>query len=204
MADPETARWPARDDHGDLMRALTVLLMLAGCGIATQEAPVNETDPAITDALADPIMADPRLALQDRGGAIGVPTAIDGGDHALTLGQIATARIREKAFAGCNAKIDYAFAWMAKIPADLDLPAAATVSEAAGSNAKGCNLRIIRYAITRPVAEVDAFYREKGFVLSGGGGIVSGIRAADGAAYWVSIAATKTGTTVDFVSNRGR
>jgi hypothetical protein len=186
------------------MRALALLLMLAGCGTATPEGPVNETDPAITDALADPIMADPRLALQDRGGAIGVPTGIDGGDHTQTLGQIATARVREAPFAGCDAKIDYAFAWMARLPADLALPATARVSEAAGSNAKGCNLRIVRYGVSRPVAEVDAFYRKKGFALTSSDGAISGVRSTDGAAFWVSISATKSGAAVDFVANRGR
>ena len=121
------------------MRALVLLLLISACGTAPPDAAVNETDPAITDALADPIMADPRLALQDRGGAIGVPTGIDGGEHALTLGQIAAARVGEAPFAGCDARIDYAFAWMARLPADLTLPDTAKVSEAAGCpNVKRC------------------------------------------------------------------
>ena len=185
------------------MRACALLLFLSACGTAAPDIVANETDPAITDALADPIMADPRLALQERGGAIGVPTGIDGGNHALTLGQIAAARVREKPFAGCNPKIDYAFAWMARLPADLPLPASTTVSEAAGSNAKACALRIVRYSVSRPVSEIDAFYRKKGFAISGSEGAISGVRAKDGMAYWVSIAATKSGATVDFVTNRG-
>lgn len=185
------------------MRALVLLLLISACGTAPPDAAVNETDPAITDALADPIMADPRLALQDRGGAIGVPTGIDGGEHAQTLGQIAAARVRETPFAGCNARIDYAFAWMARLPADLALPATATVSEAAGSNASACNLRIVRYAIARPVAEIELFYRKRGFALTSNDGTVSGFRSKDGAAYWVSISANKSGASIDFVTNRG-
>ena len=185
------------------MRACVLFLLLSACGTAAPEATVNETDPAITDALADPIMADPRLALQDRGGAIGVPTGIGGGTHALTLGQIATARVRETPFAGCDPKIDYAFAWMARLPADLPLPASTTVSEAAGSNAKACALRIVRYSVSRPVSEIDAFYRKKGFEISASESAISGVRAEDGTAYWVSIGATKNGATVDFVTNRG-
>ena len=185
------------------MRACVLLLFLSACGTAAPDIVANETDPAITDALADPIMADPRLALQDRGGAIGVPTGIGGGTHALTLGQIATARVRETPFAGCDPKIDYAFAWMARLPADLPLPASATVSEAAGSNAKACALRIVRYSVSRPVSEIDAFYRKKGFEISASESAISGVRAEDGTAYWVSIGATKNGATVDFVTNRG-
>ena len=185
------------------MRACALLLFLSACGTAAPDIVANETDPAITDALADPIMADPRLALQERGGAVGVPTGIDGGNHALTLGQIAAARVREKPFAGCNPKIDYAFAWMARLPADLPLPPAATVSEAGGSNAKACNLRIVRYAVARPVGDVDAFYRRKGYVISESDGAISGVRAQDGAAFLVTIGAKSSGATVDFVTNRG-
>ena len=185
------------------MRALGLFLLLTACGTATPDAPVNETDPAITDALNDPIMADPRLALQDRGGAIGIPTGIDGGEHAQTLGQIATALVREKSFAGCDAKIDYAFAWMAQLPAELPLPATATVSEAAGSNTATCNLRIVRYSVPRPAAEVNAFYRKKGFVISDSDNAILGIRASDGAAFRASVTATKSGAAVDFTTNRG-
>jgi hypothetical protein len=185
------------------MRAIALLLLLSACGTSAPEIVVDETDPAITDALADPIMADPRLALQDRGGAIGVPTGINGGDHAMTLGQIAVARVREAPFAGCNAKVSYAFAWMAQLPADLALPAAATVSEAAGSNASACNVRIVRFRVARPATEVFAFYRKKGFALTDSNGSISGIRAADGTAYWVAISSTQSGAAVDFATNRG-
>jgi hypothetical protein len=185
------------------MRALALLVLLAACGTTAPDATVNETDPAITDALADPIMADSRLALQDRGGAIGVPTGIDGGEHTQTLGQIAANRVREAPFAGCDAKIDYAFVWMARLPTELGLPETARVSEAAGSNAKACNLRIVRYQVARPPVEVEAFYRKQGYALTSRNGAISGVRSNDGSAFWVSISATQNGATVDFVTNRG-
>ena len=185
------------------MRAVALLLLLTACGSGPREAIVNETDPAITDALHDPIKADPRLELQHGGGSVSVPIGVEGGAHSQTLGQIATLRVKDPAFAGCNPKIDYAFAWMARLPADLALPDAATVSEAAGSNAKTCNLRIVRYAIAKSPADVGLFYRKSGYAISGSDGIINGIRAKDGAAFWVSIAATKSGATVDLITNRG-
>jgi hypothetical protein len=186
------------------MRVLGLVLLLTACGSGPREAAVNETDPAITDALSDPIMADPRLELQHGGGSVAVPLGIDGGDHAQTLGQIAAARVRETAFKGCNAKIDYAFAWMARLPTELAPPDAATVSEAAGSNTKSCNLRVVRYAIAKPVADVEMFYRKSGFALTRGEGTISGIRAKDGTAFWVAVTAAKSGSSVDFVTNRGQ
>jgi hypothetical protein len=186
------------------MRPLVLLLALSACGTATQDAAVNETDPAITDALNDPIMADPRLELQHGGGSVSVPVGTEGGIHTQTLGQVATQRLSSAAFEGCDPKIDYAFAWMARLPVDLALPDAARVSEAAGSNAAACNLRVVRYTIARPVAEVETFYSKQGYAISTNDGVVSGIRVKDGAAFWVSIAAAKTGANVDLVTNRGR
>ena len=185
------------------MRALGLVLLLTACGSGPREAAVNEIDPAVTDALHDPIMADPRLELQHGGGSVSVPLGVDSGDHAQTLGQIAADRAKDAAFVGCNPKIDYAFAWEARLPADLALPDAATVSEAAGSNAKRCNLRLVRYVVAKSPADVELFYRKPGYALSKAGDAISGIRANDGAAYWVSIAAAKSGSTVDFITNRG-
>ena len=185
------------------MRALAGLLLLTACGSGPRAAVVNETDPAITDALSDPIMADPRLELQHGGGSVSVPLGVEAGENAQTLGQIAAERAKDAAFAACNAKIDYAFAWSARLPADLALPDAATVGEAAGSNAKSCNLRIVRYAIAKPVTDVEMFYRKSGFALTRGDGTMNGIRAKDGAAFWIAVTAAKSGSTVDFVTNRG-
>ncbi len=183
--------------------AFAVFMMLAGGGKSPREAVVNETDPAITDAINDPILADPRLSLQDRAAAIGVPTGIPEIIATQTLGQIAAARVAQAGFAGCSAKIDYAFAWSARLPADLPLPAAAKVTEAAGSDTTMCKLRLVRYVIANPVDVVVAAYRKKGFTISDGTGTIRGIRATDGAAFWVSVAATPSGAAVDFVTNRG-
>jgi hypothetical protein len=183
------------------------LLLLAGCGSGTREAAVNETDPAITDAVNDPILADPRLSLQERGGAIGVPTGVAENVADQTLGQVATARLAEPAFAGCNAKIDYAFAWSARLPSDLPLPDAAKVTEAAGSEAKACKLRLVRYVVSQPTDAVTGFYRDvakkRGFTLTENGGAISGLRARDGATFHVTTGDVKGATSVDFVTNRG-
>jgi hypothetical protein len=187
--------------------AVFALLLLAGCGSGEREAIVNETDPAITDAVNDPILADPRLSLQERGGAIGVPTGVAENVGARTLGQIANEQIVDPAFSGCNAKIDYAFAWSARLPADLPLPAEAKVTEAAGSDAKTCKLRLVRFVTMQSVEAVSTFYRDlarkRGFILAEKDGTISGVRARDGAAFSIDATESKSGATVDFVTNRG-
>jgi hypothetical protein len=189
------------------MRAVPLaLLLLAGCGSGVRETAVNETDPAITDAVNDPILADPRLSLQERGGAIGVPTGVAENIGARTLGQIASARMIDPAFAGCNAKIEYAFAWSARLSADLPLPDAAKVTEAAGSDAKTCKLRLVRYVISQSTETVTGFYRDlakkRGFTLTENDGAISGVRTRDGAAFHVATTDAKGATAVDFITNR--
>lgn len=190
-----------------MRRVVAAFLLLAGCGSGARETAVNETDPAITDAINDPILADPRLALQERGGAIGVPTGVPEFVAAQTLGQIATARVANASFAGCNAKIDYAFAWSARLPADLPLPSVAKVTEAAGSDAKGCALRLVRFFVDQPGASVADYYRDRakraGYTMSEADGALSGVRARDGAAFHVMPSDAKDGTFVDLVTNRG-
>ena len=49
---------------------LTAVLLLTACGSGEEEAdPLAERDPAVTAALADPLMADPDLTSQNRGNA---------------------------------------------------------------------------------------------------------------------------------------
>ena len=188
---------------------MPVVLVLSSCG-ATPVATVNETDPALTDALSDPVMADPQLSLQRDGGAVGVPVGAmpDRAGEALpTLGQIAALRVRDEAFAGCNAAVSYSYAWMARLPAELALPAVAMVAEAAGNDGKACALRIVRYGTPQSPADVAAHYRQQaragGYALAGEDGALHGRRARDGAAFWVTIALVGGGAQVDLIVNRG-
>lgn len=187
---------------------LPAVLALAACGQAPEvrEAP---TDPAIAEALADPVMADPHLALQRDAGPVGVPLGAmpEIAEGLPTLGEIAKAQARDVAFAACDARIDYRFAWMARLPAELPLPDTAQVTEAAGSDAPQCALRIVRYGIAQPVGDVAAFWRKAGaavgYVMSGEDAALRGRRARDGAALMIRAQATKTGTSVDLIVNRG-
>lgn len=187
---------------------LIPLLMLAACG-KTPEAHEKPTDPAIADALADPVMADPLLALQRDAGAVGVPVGAtpEMAEGLPALGDLAKMRVRDAAFAGCDPRIGYGFVWMARLPADLALPNAAQVTEAAGSDAPKCALRIVRYGIAQSPASVAARWRKigtsAGYAMSGDDASLRGHRTRDGAAFWAKIQPTKDGASVDLTVNRG-
>lgn len=81
--------------------ALTVtLLLLSACGRSAPEAE-TPVDPAITAALADPLMIDPDLARQNRGGAVltgtGVGSALipteDRGEETIAAARAEAARL---------------------------------------------------------------------------------------------------------------
>jgi len=192
------------------MRALAfAFLTLAACG-ATPEAARNETDPAILEALADPIMADPQLAAQD-GGSVSVSVPVGAmptiPDDAPSLRQIAMLRTRDGAFAECNPDIAHGYRWMARLSGELAPPQGAMVVEAGGSDAPGCGLRIVRYGIAKPAADVAALVRAQagkaGYALSGSDASLRGARKRDGAAFWVTIAPMAQGSWVDLTVNRG-
>lgn len=193
------------------MRSLILFLVLVAgaCGKAPEPRKA-ETDPAVADALADPIMADPQLALQQGQGAqIGVPVGAmpDMGQAMPTLGQVAKVIVKQPAFAGCDIRIRYSYAWMARLPAGLALPAGSQVSEAAGSDGPRCALRIVRFGMAKsPVDSLDHWRklgRDGGFAIKGDDTALTGIRERDGAAFQVTARAAGSGAMIDLAVNRG-
>jgi hypothetical protein len=209
------------------MRRLTAALTLAllsACGTTpSAKSNSNDVDPAITSALADPLMADPQLDGRSNNGALrpadqpyqamvppGSPDPLRG-DAAPTV----LARIKPmlgSTFSGCDLGVRYSYGWAARLSPDLTLPPEARVAEAAGSDATGCGLRLVAYAAPiGPEAAADAYRRVAkagGYALSerklGPATIITATRAADGAAFVASVTAPDGGSAVDLATNRGR
>lgn len=178
---------------------LTSCILLAACDKApTARAP--ETDPAVADALADPIMADPGLALsQGQGGQIGIPVggAPTAAEGLPTLGQLIRAN-QKGPFAGCGARLDYHYGWSAKLPTPLALPGDATVIEAAGQDAVRCNLRIVRYAVAAAPADALHYWQGvKGFSATQVDGSVNGTSGAT--TFHATASAASKGATIDLI-----
>ena len=203
---------------------LILLAILSGCSASPSAKPNgNDVDPAITSALADPLMADPQLDGRSNNGALrpadqpyqamvpsGSPSPLRDG-AAPTV--VARARaLASPAFASCSFAVRYSYGWAAQMPTDLALPSEAQVAEAAGSDTPKCRLRVVAFsASTGPEAVLDSYRRiaKAGAYTTrerkqGPATILTATRNSDGAAFVASVTAPDGGSAVDLVSNRGR
>jgi hypothetical protein len=215
------------------MTALRNLVFLAGlslaaCGSPPANTAAEDVDPAVTSALADPIMTDPQLeGRSDTDSLRPAPQPMQAlappgepdprrGDALPTLAARAARTIAEqnaKSFVGCSFAVSYTVRWSYRLPEELALPTGATVSEAAGSDSQDCGLRLVAFSATSaPTTMVDTFRRtatSDGFTVTeareGNTTIVKARRSADGAAFIASIGgAAAGGSSVDLLTNRGR
>lgn len=185
--------------------------LLAACGQAPREETAKAADPAIADAINDPIMVDSQLSVQAGGGPALIAVPPDAvarvASDLPTLGQVAARAAAMPVYRGCNAKIDYAMTWLARLPADLPMPKDGVAAEAAGSDTRACALRLVRYAVAAPADAVAGHYRalarQGGYSISMDGGNLQA-RRKDSAAFSVAISPTNSGSSVDFLTNRGR
>ena len=179
----------------------TVLLLLAACG-KSADAPSDldaldreliaangpaAADPAVRQALRDPIMVDPTLQQQSNANAVRPPDRPDSGTVPPELARAdpvnaASLRHAPPAAAGCpqcRAKADaftlgalaaaqpsthtctgitYSTRWATRLPADLPLYPDARVTEAAGSASGPCALRAVSFASGAPAAKLIDWY----------------------------------------------
>jgi hypothetical protein len=203
---------------------LLVLAILSGCSASPPAKPNGgDVDPAITAALADPLMADPQLDRRSNDGALrpadepyramvppGSSDPLRGGAAPTVVARART--LAGGGFADCSFSVRYSYGWAARLPADLTLPPEAQVAEAAGSDAPMCSLRVIAFsASTGPEAILDSYRRiaRAGRYTSsehkqGPATVLTATRSADGASFIASVTAPDGGSAVDLVSNRGR
>lgn len=184
-------------------------------------------DPALSQALEDQIMVDPTLSQQSNEHSIRPPNAPlqapippDALADAANAnpGETLGARAAEQAgaakdrFVGCELDVAYSVQFSNRLPADLPLYPKAQVQEAAGSDTPGCQLRAVTFTAAAAPKTLADYYmilgKRGGFDARVGivadGTMVSGVRASDGAAFYVTLQSAGNGTSADLVSNRGR
>ena len=223
--------------RASMIATISAAWLLTGCGAgASDKAELDKldaklggktgADPALSAALEDQIMVDPKLASQSNEDSIRPPAepfqapvpldpnAPDATGAGQTLGSLAEqqARLSKDKFNGCVLDVKYSMEFANRLPGDLPLYPRARVVEAAGSDAANCRLRAVTYSTTAaPKAMIDYYLtiaRRAGFTAShsgeGGEELVNGTRNRDDAAFYAIIQPAGAGSSVDLVANNGR
>jgi hypothetical protein len=131
--------------------------------------------------------------------------------ESVTLGGLA-ARQNDKRTSQCAGSLTYSAGWANRLPADLPLFPQARVTEAAGSEAGKCALRVVSFSAAQPMqAMLDWYYTravKSGYSaehqVDGKEHILGGTRDRDGGAYVLFMTARADGgTDIDMVANNG-
>ena len=139
--------------------------------------------------------------------APGACPSCKGGREALTLGELAS--VQRGGNRQCATRVGYSAGWANRLPATFALHPDARVSEAAGTDADGCRLRVVSFTIAQPVERmVDWYYTRatKGgysaeHQADGDQHVLGGTRG--NAAYAVFLSPEGQGTSVDLIVDGG-
>lgn len=131
--------------------------------------------------------------------------------ESVTLGGLA-ARQQDKRTSQCAASMTYSAGWANRLPRDLPLFPQARVTEAAGSEAGQCALRVVSFSSPQPMQTMlDWYYTraiKSGYTsehqVDGKEHILGGTRERDGGAYVLFLTKRADGgTDIDMVANNG-
>ncbi|MGN5374947.1 hypothetical protein [Sphingomonas hankookensis] len=125
----------------------------------------------------------------------------------MTLGELAA--VQKAGNRQCAARVGYGAAWANRLPAAFALHPDARLSEAAGTDADGCRMRVVSFTIAQPVDRmVDWYYtraRKGGYSAEhqaeGEQHVLGGTRG--NAAYAVFLSPEGRGTSVDLIVDGG-
>jgi hypothetical protein len=176
----------------------------AASGAAITLAPAARTPEAVAAAK--------KSAADAAGGKLlPAPAPQKGGAPALAQNAASAAQITDaarKAKTDCAGKVQYSEAWAKKLPAAIPVYPRGAVQEAAGTDAEGCALRVVNYAVPVSPEDVVSFYysmAQRGgysaeYRLDGGDHVIGGRKG--GQAYVVYARKLDGGVTeVDLVAS---
>ena len=131
--------------------------------------------------------------------------------ESVTLGGLA-ARQKDPKSSQCAASLQYAAGWAQRLPCDLPLYPQARVTEAAGSTAGKCQLRVVSFSSPQPMQVMLDWYYTRAIrsgyssehQVDGREHILGGTRDKDGGAYVLFLTTRPDGgTDIDMVANNG-
>ena len=168
--------------------AFPLLLLAAACDRGPSEAELRAraealaatADPAITAALADPIMTDTDLAVADNSRRVRLVTGPARADYPLPGGDNAAAFARLRALGGpptCETGFVSDGAEAGRLPPAFRPGPDSTLVEAAANARPGCRARWALFRSPAPPAAIAARYRAR--ALAAGYGAEARVRASD-------------------------
>jgi hypothetical protein len=210
------------DRNRSLVRCVLIgaALLLAGC----QRQPVddqtatldnqiigNESDPALTSALQDPILTDPALTQQSNKNAVRPPAGPVQAQYPPERGHRDMQRIArgEGEGEGCAANFEHSPSWARRLPAEFPVFPGARVTDAMGNDTGGCRMRVVSFASEAPPQRVLVWYRER--AASAGFShehqrqqrdhVLAGTKDDD--AYYLIVTPRRGGSDVSLILNNG-
>jgi hypothetical protein len=218
---------------------LAASLALGACGQSAansidqidNELIANDADPALTSALEDQILVDPALTQQanrhsvrpaeapmqaqyplDSGPARARPaSAATGRMHAANAGEAQRCASCEAggAAGSCGADLQHSLDWANRLPAAFPPYPGGRLTDAAGSDASACRVRVVTFRTGDAPARVIGWYQQKA-VAAGfsaeqqtrGADLVLGGVQGEGA-YYLIVTPVEGGSEVALIVNQG-
>lgn len=165
----------------------------------------DDRDPAVTIALSDPIATDRALAMQSNRNAIRPAETLADARY--------PAHVQTAATPPCiAARLEENPAWARRLPAAFPLYPGGRLTEAAGADAKGCEIRTIGFASTDDWRRVLGWYDQRA-VRAGYSTahrvrdvdqVLGGVNPADGGAFYLIVTPGRDSTLVSLIATRTR
>lgn len=125
---------------------------ISGMAALGVEIPVEDRGP---EAIAAAKAEAARLA----GGMVrAAPVALSGGSEALAHAAVTAGEAARALDPGCAGQVEYGFGWAARLPAAFAVYPRAATQEAAGTDARGCGLRVVNFQTPVLAGDVIDYY----------------------------------------------
>lgn len=207
---------------GKLLLAILAAAALGACGrasspderAAARRDAIAATDPAVTAALADPIMTDRDLGVADetlRVRHVSGPAVVSTPPRSKANGKIIAALDGLLPDARCETGFSSGDAWRRKIPAAFAPFPGATGIKTEGLDKGACHVRVASFDAAASPWTILGYYRARataaGYVSErrqrGADHVLTGRRARDGASFYMIVSPRAKASAVALLTSGG-
>ena len=210
------------------LTAFSATLALAACSqgsIANDSFAANDADPALTSALADPILTDPTLSQQANRLSVRPPELPLRAEYPAESGSppVRRASLEHPGPApagrscgtgtrGPAAEFRHGMEWADRLPAAFPPYPGGRVTEAAGQDSGACRVRVVTFRTADPHQRVIDWYQQRavhaGYSAEhqarGREHVLGGVNRATDGAYYLIVTPVEGGSEVALIVNNGR